>query len=101
MLRGPNEQDCIACHNGGSNLSPTAPNVFAEFAKISHPFTTGNNTHDAAESALLNQNRHATCADCHSGHADQRVASFPPPPLIRVSQTNVTGISANDGVTVV
>ena len=101
LLRGPNEQDCIACHNGGSNLSPAAPNVFAEFAKISHPFTTGNNTHDAAESALLNQNRHATCVDCHNGHADQRVASFPPPPLIRVSQTNVTGISANDGVTVV
>lgn len=101
LLRGPNEQDCIACHNGGSNLSPAAPNVFAEFAKISHPFSTGNSTHDAAESALLNQNRHSTCADCHSGHADQRVASFPPPPLIRISQTNVTGISANDGVTVV
>src|SRR5208337_2807640 len=32
---------------------------------------------------------------------DQRVASFPPPPLIRISQTNVTGISATDGVTVV
>jgi predicted CXXCH cytochrome family protein len=101
LLRGPNEQDCIACHNGGSNLSPAAPNVFAEFAKIGHPFTTGNSVHDAAESALLNQNRHSTCADCHSGHADSRVGNFPPPPLIRVSETNVTGISATDGVTVV
>jgi predicted CXXCH cytochrome family protein len=24
LLRGQNEQDCIACHNGGSNISPMA-----------------------------------------------------------------------------
>ena len=101
LLRGPNEQDCIACHNGGTSLSPAIPNVFAEFAKIGHPFTTGNNTHDAAETVLLNQNRHSTCADCHNGHAANRVATFPPAPVIRVSQTNVAGISATDGVTVV
>ncbi|HEX8872695.1 MAG TPA: cytochrome c3 family protein, partial [Candidatus Acidoferrum sp.] len=27
LLRGPNEQDCIACHNGGSNVSPSLMNV--------------------------------------------------------------------------
>lgn len=101
LLRGPNEQDCIACHNGGTNLSPAIPNVFAEFAKIGHPFTTGNSTHDAAENVLLNQNRHSTCADCHNGHAAQRVDTFPPAPGIRVSQINIAGISATDGVTVV
>ena len=101
LLRGANEQDCIACHSGGSNLSPPIANVFGEFAKIGHPFTTGNNMHDAAESVLLNQNRHATCADCHNGHAANKVTTFPAPPVIRVSQTNVAGISATDGVTVI
>jgi predicted CXXCH cytochrome family protein len=102
LLRGVNEQDCMACHNGGSNVSPAAPNVFGEYAapKVGHPFTVGNNMHDAAEAVLLNQNRHATCVDCHSPHAAQQVGSFPLPPVIRVSQNLVSGISANDGVTV-
>jgi predicted CXXCH cytochrome family protein len=102
LLRGPNEQDCTACHNGGSNVSPAAPNVFAEFAtpKVGHPFPGGSNTHDAAENVLLNQNRHSTCADCHEPHATQQVATFPLPPVIRVSQNLIAGISASDGVTV-
>jgi len=103
LLRGANEQDCIGCHNGGSNITPAPPNVFAEFAtpKVGHPFPTQTNPHDAAENVLLNNNRHATCVDCHNGHGSSQVLSFPPPPLIRISQQNVTGISANDGRTVV
>ena len=101
LLRGPNEQDCQACHNGGSNLSPAAPNIFAEFAKTGHPFTTGPSTHDAAETPLLNQNRHSTCADCHDAHAAAKVTNFLPPPVIRGSQNGVVGISATDGVTVI
>ena len=81
LLRGLNEQDCVACHNGGTNLSPAIPNVFAEFAKIGHPFTTGNSTHDAAENVLLNQNRHSTCADCHNGHAARESTPSRPPPV--------------------
>jgi predicted CXXCH cytochrome family protein len=102
LLRGPNEQDCIACHNGGSNITPAAPNVFAEYSspKVGHPFPTTTNPHDAAESVLLNNNRHATCVDCHNGHASAKVLTFPPPPLIRVSQKDVAGISATDGMTV-
>ncbi|MGD0790693.1 MAG: cytochrome c3 family protein [Terriglobales bacterium] len=102
LLRGTNEQDCMACHNGGSNVSPAAPNVFAEYQtpKIGHPFPAGNNTHDAAESMLLNQNRHATCVDCHDAHATHQVAIFPIPPVIRVSQNLIAGISALDGITV-
>jgi predicted CXXCH cytochrome family protein len=99
LLRGANEQACIQCHNGGSNVSPAAPNVFAEFAKVGHPFSTANNTHDAAESDLLNQNRHSTCADCHDSHAATQVGVFPIPPALRSSQTGVEGISAIDGVT--
>jgi predicted CXXCH cytochrome family protein len=98
LLRGPNEQDCLACHGGGSNLSPSIANVFAEFAKVGHPFPSGTNVHDAAESLVLNGNRHATCADCHNGHASSQVTSFPPPPLTRVSQNGITGVSASDGV---
>ena len=103
LLRGMNEQDCMACHNGGSNVSPAAPNVFAEYnaPKVGHPFTTANNLHDAAEGILLNQNRHSTCVDCHDSHGVQQVGVFPAPPAIRVSQTPIAGISATDGVTVV
>ena len=103
LLRGQNEQDCIACHNG-SNVSPMPnyANVFAEYAspKVGHPFPTSTNPHDAAEPTLLNNNRHATCVDCHSGHGSREVSVFPPAPLIRVSQKDVAGISATDGTTV-
>jgi len=102
LLRGPNEQDCMACHNGGTDVSPAAPNVFAEYRtpKVGHPFPVGNNPHDAAESVLLNQNRHATCVDCHDAHATEQVVIFPVPPLIRISQKLIAGISALDGITV-
>jgi predicted CXXCH cytochrome family protein len=100
LLRGPNEQDCISCHNG-ANVSPMAPyaNVFAEYAtpKVGHPFPAASNPHDAAEGVLLNNNRHATCVDCHSGHGSQSVGVFPPAPLIRISQKDVAGINASDG----
>jgi predicted CXXCH cytochrome family protein len=103
LLRGQNEQDCIACHNG-ANVSPMAPyaNVFAEYAtpKVGHPFPNATNLHDAAEPVLLNNNRHATCVDCHNAHGSETVGVFPPPPLIRVSQKDIAGISAADGVTV-
>jgi predicted CXXCH cytochrome family protein len=103
LLRGQNEQDCIACHNG-ANVSPmpSYADVFAEYAapKIGHPFPTSTNPHDAAEGVLLNNNRHATCVDCHSAHGSQQVGVFPPPPLIRLSQRDAAGISATDGVSV-
>lgn len=104
LLRGQNEQDCIACHNGGSNISPMAPytNVFAEYAtpKVGHPFPSSTNPHDATEDVLLNNNRHATCVDCHNAHGSQPVGVFPPAPLIRISQKNVPGINATDGTSV-
>ena len=100
LLRQPNEQDCLACHNGGTNLSPVAPNIGAEYAKISHPFPNGTNQHDMAEPAVLNNNRHATCVDCHNGHAAQQVTSWNIPPLVRGSQAGTEGVQA-DGTTVV
>ena len=101
LLRGANEADCVTCHNGGTLLTPAAPNVFGEFSKqTQHPFSTPTGTHDATEDVLLNQNRHSTCADCHNAHSSDQVVSFPLPPAIRVSQNGVPGISANDGVTV-
>lgn len=96
----PTTQSCITCHNGGSNISPAIPNVFAEFAKIGHPFPTGKNQHSATESEVLNNNRHATCVDCHDAHASTQTASFAST-TIRGSQFGAVGISASDGVTVV
>lgn len=103
LLRGQNEQDCISCHNG-ANVSPMAAyeDVFAEYAtpKIGHPFPASANPHDAAEGTLLNNNRHATCVDCHNAHSDQTVGVFPAPPQIRISQKNIAGINASDGTSV-
>jgi predicted CXXCH cytochrome family protein len=103
LLRGQNEQDCIACHNG-AHVSPMAPsaNVFAEYAapKVGHPFPASANLHDASESVLLNNNRHATCVDCHNGHASEAVGVFPAPPAIRISQKDIAGINSSDGTSV-
>jgi predicted CXXCH cytochrome family protein len=104
LLRGQNEQDCIACHNGSTNVSPMPPyaNVFAEYAsgKIGHPFPASTNPHDAAEAVLLNNNRHATCVECHNAHGAEPVGVFPAAPEIRISQKNVAGINASDGTSV-
>jgi predicted CXXCH cytochrome family protein len=100
LLRGADEQACLACHNGGSGVSPAAPNVFAEFAKGGHPFPLGNNVHDRVESGVLNNNRHATCVDCHNPHQSMQAAALGAPPVIRPSQNGVVGVSAADGITV-
>jgi hypothetical protein len=93
-------QNCMTCHNGGTYLSPAAPNIMAEFGKTGHPLPAGNNGHDEAEAAVLVNNRHATCVDCHDPHNSNQTTIFSSPPLLRPSQAGVTGISALDGVTV-
>jgi len=110
LTRAPNEQDCVACHSGGANVSPAAPNVLAEYTKagnVGHPFPQGTNNHDAAEdligqNVVLNNNRHATCVDCHNAHSSYAVSAFTglQAPSIRVSQTGVAGVSA-DGTTII
>jgi len=94
-------QDCMTCHAGGTYVSPSAPNVMAEINKTGHPLPTGNNRHDAAESGVVMNNRHATCVDCHSPHGSQQVTAFGPAPAIRASQSQVLGISALDGTSLV
>jgi predicted CXXCH cytochrome family protein len=101
LLRGANEQDCATCH-AGTNLQPAILNVYGEFAKPgSHPAPGANNLHDRAEAALLNNNRHGTCADCHNPHSSQQTTAFNNPPAVRPSQIGTLGISAVDGTTVV
>jgi nitrate/TMAO reductase-like tetraheme cytochrome c subunit len=94
-------QDCMTCHNGGTFLSPAAPNIMAEYAKTPHLLPAGNNGHDAAEPGVLINNRHATCVDCHSAHAASQEVTFTAPPGIRPPQAGVTGVSATDGVTLI
>jgi predicted CXXCH cytochrome family protein len=102
LLRGPSDQACIVCHAGGQNVSPAAPDVLAEMSlpKVGHSFPQATHPHQANESALLNQNRHATCVDCHNAHSSDRVGVFAGPPDLRPSQGRVEGISATDGTSV-
>ncbi len=94
-------QDCISCHGGtNANISPLPLNVYGEFSKISHLLPAGSNLHDAAEPAVLNNNRHATCVDCHDPHSGNRLTVFAQPPAIRPPQSGVEGVSAADGSTV-
>jgi predicted CXXCH cytochrome family protein len=103
LLRAVDDQTCLNCHNGSSNISPAIANVLAEMVapKYGHAFSVGNTPHRANEAVLLNQNIHVTCADCHNAHSANRVATFPAAPTMRPSQTMVKGISATDGKTVV
>jgi len=103
LLRAVDDQTCLLCHNGSSNISPPISNVLTEMVapKFGHSFSPGNTPHRAHEAALLNQNVHVTCVDCHNPHSTDRVASYPSAPAIRPSQTMVMGVSATDGVTVV
>ena len=94
-------QNCVICHNGGANISPAITNVFAEFAKATgHLLPTGKNQHNANESEVLNNNRHATCVDCHDPHSSDETATFALT-TIRGSQFGAIGISASDGTSVV
>ncbi len=93
-------QDCVTCHNGGTLISPAAPNIMAEIAKTPHPLPAGTNNHDEAEPAVLVNNRHATCVDCHNAHNSNQTTTFSAPPTLRPSQAGVVGISALDGTTV-
>lgn len=93
-------QDCMTCHAGASTISPAPPNIMAEVAKTGHPIPSGTNTHDEAEPGVLNNNRHATCVDCHSPHASNQMTTYTAPPTLRPPQAGVAGVSASDGVTV-
>ncbi len=50
---------------------------------------------------MLNNNRHATCVDCHSAHASNQTMQFSAAPGLRPSQAGTTGVSAVDGITTV
>ena len=102
LLRAPDDQTCIICHNGSANVSPPAPNVLAEMLapKNGHAFSPGNTAHRSNENALLNQNLHVTCVDCHNPHSSKKVTGSPAAPTMRTSQGRILGISATDGVSV-
>lgn len=89
-------QSCMNCHAGGDKLVSPILNVFADLqdvSKKSHPFPTSGNLHSSIEPVVLNQNRHATCADCHNSHASQQTVTFNQPPNIRPSQNGAAGVA--------
>ena len=103
LLRGQDEHTCVTCHSTQTTVDmPPSQDVLGEYqgGRAGHPFPSSSNPHDAAEDALLNNNRHATCVDCHNGHSAEAVAGSPAAPVIRVSQKNVIGINASDGTSV-
>jgi cytochrome c553 len=82
-------------------------NVAAEYAKIGHPLSSGTNSiavktqpRNRTRSVDLNNPSLSGCIDCHDPHAVQTITGFTPAPLMRASQRAVSGISENDGVTV-
>src|ERR1700692_2773803 len=95
----PVTQNCMTCHGGGTYLSPAISNIMAEVAKVSHPLPSGNSFHDAAEVPLLNNNRHASCVDCHSAHGSNPELQFSAAPGIRPPQAGAIGVSALDVIT--
>jgi predicted CXXCH cytochrome family protein len=91
-------QSCMSCHNGGDKLLVPILNVFADYQnaeKKGHPFATTDNVHTPTEPIVLDQNRHATCSDCHNAHGTKQVSTFNLPPDIRPSQTGVAGVAAD------
>jgi predicted CXXCH cytochrome family protein len=88
-------QSCANCHAGGTALISPILNVFDVVGAKGHPYATETNKHTPGESVVLNQNRHATCADCHNGHAAQATVTFDAAPGVRPSQFGVPGVAAD------
>lgn len=91
-------QSCINCHNGGSDkLTVAILDVYSEMGKRGHPFPSTDNLHVPNEPAVLDQNRHASCVDCHNSHASKPmpIGSFNPPPILRPSQFGAVGVAAD------
>ena len=131
LLRGAGDQDCLNCHSG-SGSTVTAPagyaqskyaaaaatvmvptnisakfNVAAEYAKIGHPISSGNNvaqyralTKGQFQTPMPNTPTQSGCIDCHDPHSVQATSSFGTAPTVRPSQNASIGISEKDGVTV-
>ncbi len=95
----PTSQSCATCHAGGTSLISPILNVFDVMGKRGHPYATDTNPHTPGEAvALPSQNRHATCADCHNGHAAQATVSFTAAPNVRPSQYGVPGVASDGSV---
>jgi predicted CXXCH cytochrome family protein len=66
------EDNCLVCHNG----TVAVKNLASEFNKASvHPVLTTSSLHDAAESIISPNGRHAACMDCHNPHATTTTAA--------------------------
>ncbi len=91
-------QSCINCHNGGSDkLTAPLMDVYSEFGKKSHPFPITDNLHTSNEAVVLDQNRHASCVDCHNAHSSKLMptGSFNAAPAVRPSQFGAAGVAAD------
>jgi predicted CXXCH cytochrome family protein len=128
LLRGAGDQVCLTCHACGvggappgiaahnQSLASTATaspqvspalNVGAEYAKVGHPLTTGNddvpmealNKNKAQPQSLTLSTSQSACVGCHDPHSAQPVTHFTAAPAVRASQTAVAGVSDKDGMT--
>ena len=89
-------QACFTCHDGSDNLNQPLLNVAGTFSgQPGHPFPDAGNPHATHEPVVLDQNRHATCADCHNSHAAQSTTVFPATPELRPSQFGAAGVTSD------
>ena len=104
LLRGQNEQDCIACHNGGRTSRPwrrtptSLPSTPRPRSGIRSPPRPIRTMPPRTCCSTTTAMPHASIATADMDPS--RSASFLPPPLIRISQKDIAGINASDGTSV-
>ena len=91
---------CVDCHKDQNSPTHDKPPAKVACADC-HAAAQQAYAHSMHAKPAGNAPAAATCVDCHNAHGSQPVgAVFPPPPLIRISQKDIAGISATDGITV-
>lgn len=86
----PEEDNCLACHNGNVASSDIEAELLKQFA---HPVQDFTRTHDAVEDPTGFMPNHVECVDCHNPHRVN--GTLAAAPAVGGSQLGVTGVAAS------